>query len=103
MVLSEIEKSLADKHPNIIKADIRRILQIILSEISDALQRSQAVELRGFGRFSVVIKKPRIGRNPRDGSRVEVVSKKAIRWKCSKTLFNLLNKNFTEKKIPDTY
>ena len=43
MVLSEIEKSLADKHPNILKADIRRILQIILSEISDALQRSQAV------------------------------------------------------------
>ena len=59
MVLSEIEKSLADKHPNIIKADIRRILQIILSEISDALQRSQAVELRGFGRFSVITKKPK--------------------------------------------
>ena len=103
MVLSEIEKSLADKHPNIIKADIRRILQTILSEISDALQRSQAVELRGFGRFSVITKKPRIGRNPRDGSKIDVPSKKAIRWKCSKTLFNLLNKNFTEKKIPDTY
>ena len=103
MVLSEIEKSLADKHPNIIKADIRRILQTILSEISDALQRSQAVELRGFGRFSVIPKKPRIGRNPRDGSKIDVPSKKAIRWKCSKTLFNLLNKNFTEKKISDTY
>ena len=103
MVLSEIEKRLADKHPNILKADIRKILQIILSEIFDALKRSQAVELRGFGRFSIVTKKPRIGRNPRDGSKVEVASKKAIRWKCSKTLFNLLNKNFTEKKIPDTY
>ena len=103
MVLSEIEKSLADKHPNIIKADIRRILQIILSEISDALQRSQAVELRGFGRFSVITKKPRIGRNPRNGSKIDVPSKKAIRWKCSKTLFNLLNKNFTENKISGTY
>ena len=102
MVLSEIEKSLADKHPNILKADIRRILQIILSEISDALQRSQAVELRGFGRFSVITKKPRIGRNPRDGSKIDVPSKKAIRWKCSKTLFNLLNKNFTETRISDT-
>ena len=102
MVLSEIEKRLADKHPNILKTDICRILKIILSEITDALSRSQAVELRGFGRFSVVTKKPRTGRNPRDGSKVEVPSKKAIRWKCSKTLFNLLNKNFTEKKISDT-
>ena len=103
MVLSEIEKGLADKHPNILKSDIRKILQIILSEISEALSHSRAVELRGFGRFSVVLKKPRTGRNPRDGSRVQVKSKKAIRWKCSKTLFNLLNKNFTENKISDIY
>ena len=103
MVLSKIEKGLADKHPGILRADIRKILQIILSEISDALSRSQAVELRGFGRFSVVTKKPRTGRNPRDGSKVEIRSKKAIRWKCSKILFSQLNKNFTEKKISDTY
>ena len=99
MVLSEIEKGLADKHPNLLKSDIRKILDIILSEISEALIHSQAVELRGFGRFSIIIKKPRVGRNPRDGSKVEILSKKAIRWKCSKTLFNLLNKNFTENEI----
>ena len=103
MVLSEIERRLTDKYPNILKADIRKILQIIISEITDALNRSQAVELRGFGRFSVITKKPRIGRNPRDGSKVKVPPKKAVKWKCSKTLFNLLNKNFTEKKISDTY
>ena len=103
MVLSEIEKKLADKHPNILKADIRKILNIILTEISDALQRSQSVELRGFGRFSVVTKKSRTARNPRNGTIVEVPSKKAIKWKCSKILFNLLNKNFTENKISDTH
>ena len=103
MVLSEIEKRLADKNPNILKTDIRKILKIILSEITIALCNSQAVELRGFGRFSVTNRKFRIGRNPRDGSKIEVPSKKAIRWKCSKTLFNLLNKNFTEKKISDIY
>ena len=101
MVLSEIEKRLADKHPNVLKTDIRKISQIILSEISNALCNSLPVELRGFGRFSVIIKKPRIGRNPRDGSKIDVPSKKAIKWKCSKNLFNLLNKNFTEKKISD--
>ena len=99
MVLSEIEKALANKCPNILKTDIRKILQIILSEIMSALSRSQAVELRGFGRFSVVIRKSRIGRNPRDGSKVQVSSKKAIKWKCSKTLLTILNKNFDGKEI----
>ena len=102
MVLSEIEKRLADKHPNILKADIRKILKIILSEITDALCHDQAVELRGFGRFTVVTRKSRLGRNPRSGENVKVSSKRAIRWKCSKTLFNLLNKNFTETRISDT-
>ena len=102
MVLSGIEKSLADQHPSILKTDIRRITTIILTEITEALGKSQSVELRGFGRFSVVIKKSRIARNPHDGSRVDVSSKKAIKWKCSKKLFNLINNNFTENKISDT-
>ena len=103
MVLSEIEKRLADKRPNILKTDIRKILQIILTEIMAALCRSQAVELRGFGRFSVTLRKSRLSRNPRDGSKVKVPSKKAIKWKCSKTLFASLNKNFTENKISANY
>ena len=102
MVLSEIEKRLADKHPSILRDDINKILQIILSEITDALCRSQPVELRGFGRFSVTIRKSRQGRNPQNGSKVEVPSKKAIKWKCSKSLFAQLNKNFTEVKISVT-
>ena len=101
MVLSGIEKSLADQHPSILKTDIRRITTIILTEIIEALKKSQAIELRGFGRFSVVTKKSRIARNPQDGSRVEVSSKKAVKWKCSKNLFNLLNNNFTGNKISD--
>ena len=101
MVLSGIEKRLADQHPTILKTDVRRITTIILTEIKEALDKSQAVELRGFGRFSVVTKKSRIARNPQDGSRVEVSSKKAVKWKCSKNLFNLLNNNFTGNKISD--
>ena len=75
---------------------------LILSEITDALCRSQPVELRGFGRFSVTIRKSRQGRNPQNGPKVEVPSKKAIKWKCSKSLFAQLNKNFTEDKISVT-
>jgi len=101
MVLSDIEKRLANQHPTILKTDIRRISTTILTEITEALNKSQAVELRGFGRFSVVTKKSRIARNPQNGSKVEVVAKKGVKWKCSKNLFDLLNNNFTENKISD--
>ena len=101
MVLSDIEKRLADQHPTILKTDIRRIATTILTEITEALNKSQAVEFRGFGRFSVVTKKSRTARNPQNGSKVEVASKKGVKWKCSKNLFDLLNNNFTENKISD--
>ena len=102
IVRSQIEQRLADVHPNILRKDINRILEIILSEITDALCHNKAVEIRSFGRFSVKTRKSRTCRNPRTGSKIEVASKQAIRWKCSKSLLNRLNKNFIENKISAT-
>ena len=102
IVRSQIELRLADVHPNILRKDINRVVKIILSEITEALRRSEAVEIRSFGRFSAKTQKSRICRNPRTGSKIEVPLKQAIRWKCSKSLLNQLNKNFTENKISAT-
>lgn len=101
-VLSQIEKRLRDEHANILGSDIRRIIKIILSEISEALYRDEAVEIRGFGRFSTKIRKSRTGRNPRTGVKLNVPSKRVLKWKASKVLLKRLNKNFTENKISDT-
>ena len=98
-VLSQIEKRLRDKHANILGPDIRRVIKIILSEISEALYREEAVEIRGFGRFSTKISKSRTGRNPRTGVKLNVPSKRVLKWKTSKVLLKRLNKNFTENKI----
>ena len=102
IVRSQIEQRLADVHPNILRKDINRIVKIIFSEITESLCRNEAVEIRSFGRFSAKTQKPRICRNPKTGSKVEVPSKQTIRWKCSKSLLNQLNQNFTENKISVT-
>ena len=99
IVRSQIEQQLADLHPNILRKDINRIVEIILSEITGALCRNEAVEIRNFGRFSAKTQKSRICRNPKTGSKIEVPSKQTIRWKCSKSLLNRLNNNFSENKI----
>ena len=103
MVRSELIKILATKYPNILYKDVERIINLIFLEIIDALIRGENIEVRGFGTYKIVNRKARIGRNPKNSEVIQVPAKKAVRWKTSKVLFNHLNKNFTEKKISDTY
>jgi len=90
-------------HPNMLRKDLEKILEIIFFEITEALRRGENIEIRGFGTYKVTKKKARIGRNPKNSKPVQIPEKKAIRWKMSKTFFNRLNKNFTENEISDTY
>ena len=103
MVRSELVQKLCNMHPNILRKDIEKIVDIIFYEIIEALYRDEAVEIRGFGRFKIVMRKARIGRNPKNSKAVQVPAKKAIKWKMSKILFKRLNKNFTENKISAIY
>ena len=103
MVRSELLQKLCNHHPGLLRKDIKKILEIIFLEISEALCREKSIEIRGFGIFKTTLRKARIGRNPKNSELVQIPEKKAIKWKMSKTFFNRLNKNFTENKISDTY
>ena len=102
MVKSELVQKLCNMHPNMLRKDIEKILDIIIFEIIEALCHNEAIEIRGFGRFKTVMRKARIGRNPKNSKVVQIPAKKAIKWKMSKILFKRLNKNFTENKISAT-
>ena len=102
MVKSELVQKLCNIYPNVLRKDIEKIVEIITCEMIEALRRNEAVEIRGFGRFKTVMRKARVGRNPKNSETVQIPAKKAIKWKMSKTLFKRLNKNFTENKISAT-
>ena len=103
MVKSELVQRLCNMYPNILRKDIEKILDIIIFEMIEALYRNEAVEIRGFGRFKTVMRKDRIGRNPKNSKVIQIPAKKAIKWKMSKILFKRLNKNFNENKISANY
>ena len=103
MVRSELLQKLCNLYPNLLRKDIKKILEIIFHELTQALCRGENIEMRGFGIFKTTVKKARIGRNPKNSASVQIPEKRAIKWKMSKTFFNRLNKNFTENKISDTY
>ena len=102
MVKSELIQLLCNMHPNILRKDIEKIVEIIIFEMIEALCRNEAVEIRGWGRMKTVIRKARTGRNPKNSKVVQIPTKKAVKWKMSKILFRRLNKNFTENKISAT-
>ena len=103
MVRSELLQKLCNLHPNILRKDMKKILEIIFLEIAEALRKGENIEIRGFGIFKTTTRKARMGRNPKNSESVQIPEKKTIKWKISKNFFMRLNKNFTENKISDTY
>ena len=90
---SKLLKQLSDNYPNFLKKDLEKFIDIFLKEIKIALQKNEACELRGFGRFSTRLQKKRISRNPKTGEKIETLEKKNVHFKMSKNLFNKLNSN----------
>ena len=91
IVKSKLLKQLADNYPNFLKRDLKKFLNIFLTEIKNSLKRGERVELRGFGMWSTHIQKARISRNPKTGEKVATPEKKTIHFKMAKELFKKLN------------
>ena len=56
-----------------------------------SLRAGDKIEIRGFGSFRTRQRKPRVGRNPKTGDRVDVPAKKIPFFKPSKELKDLVN------------
>ena len=73
------------------KKDTAIIVNLILENISRALETSDKVELRGFGSFKVKSRRSRAARNPRSGDSVMVPAKLVPYFKASNELKARLN------------
>lgn len=73
------------------KKETELIVNTIFDSITDALAKSEKVELRGFGSFRVRRRKARRGRNPKTGSSVSVPQKRVPFFKVGKRLKELVN------------
>ena len=91
IVKSELIKELKRSYPNFLTKDLNKIIEIILREIKETLERGEGVEFRNFGTFRTNIQKASIRRNPKTGQKVSVPKKKTIKWKMSRELFKKLN------------
>ena len=73
------------------RKDSESIVETIFDSVVRALRRSEKIEIRRFGSFRTRQRKPRTGRNPKTGEKVEVPAKTIPFFKPSKELKDLIN------------
>ncbi len=88
---SELIEKIAAKNPNLMLKDVEKIVNVILNKIISTLAKGDRVEFRGFGAFSVRKRAPRVAKNPRTGTKVEVAERNITHFKTGKELHEMLN------------
>jgi len=79
----DIVKSIAGEL-NLPQVEVKKVVQMTLESIVEALEKKGRIELRNFGVFEVKARKPRKARNPRTNEVVFVPAKKAVTFKPGK-------------------
>ncbi|TVQ85134.1 MAG: integration host factor subunit alpha [Micavibrio sp.] len=62
------------------------LVEMVLEEICQALERGEVVKISSFGTFSVRQKGQRIGRNPKTGEEVPILPRRVLSFRASNTL-----------------
>lgn len=88
---SDLIELLSKKLPNMAGRDVEVIVNTIFDSMTDALRAGDRIEIRGFGSFEVRVRKPRVGRNPKTGSSVNVSERRVPFFKVGKELRERVN------------
>ncbi len=81
MVKSELIEVLQKRMPDMMLRDVELALNVILQQMSEALESGERIEVRGFGAFSLRQHPARIGRNPKTGETVHLPSRSVVHFK----------------------
>ena len=89
---SDLIEMLIKKLPNLAGRDVEVIVNTIFDSMTESLKTGDRIEIRGFGSFEVRTRRPRLGRNPKTGSSVDVGERRVPFFKVGKELRERVNK-----------
>jgi integration host factor subunit beta len=81
MTRSELINRLAMRFPMLTRQDAAASVATIIDAISNCLASRGRAEIRGFGSFSINVRPPRLGHNPKTGESVPVPEKAVPHFK----------------------
>jgi len=77
-------------HPN----DVRNVIQSFLDRMTDYLANGDRLEFRDFGVFETVMRKQKIGRNPKNASvPIVIPARPAVKFTAGKKMKKLIEKD----------
>ncbi len=90
MTKADLVEKVAE-HASLSKAEAEVVVNTVLESIVRSLRGGDKIELRGFGSFRLRMRRPRQGRNPKTGTKVDVPGKAVPYFKPGKELREMLN------------
>lgn len=91
MTKSDLVQTLSEKVTSLTKKECEVIVDTVFHHMKDALQRGEKIEIRGFGSFTVRLRRAKEGRNPKTGEKVSIPEKRIPFFKVGKELRELVN------------
>ena len=73
------------------KKECASIIESLFAIIKADLNNGNDVMISGFGKWTVLKKKARNGRNPKTGKAMTIAARKVVTFKSSKVLRNVVN------------
>ena len=70
------------------RTESARLVELVLKEIINCLERGETVKLASFGSFVVRSKGQRMGRNPKTGEVVPILPRRVLLFKASKSSYS---------------
>ncbi len=72
------------------KSTCKECLEAFISTVSHALKTGKTVVLTGFGAFTVMKRKARVGVNPATGKKMQIAAKKVPKFRPGKALRHMI-------------
>ena len=87
----ELIEKISRNQDQLPQRDIELSVKTIINCMTRALSAGEGIEIRGFGSFSLRYRRPRIGRNPKSGIKVQINERYVPHFKPGKNLKKRVN------------
>jgi DNA-binding protein HU-beta len=94
---NELIDLLAEEH-ELTKTFARDLVDSLFQKITDSVQDGEEVAIFGFGKFKVVERGARKGRNPQTGEAIKIAASKNLKFESAKSLKETLNTKRRSRK-----
>lgn len=86
MLKGDLIEQIGSDLDGVLKKDLAQSVDIIIETMAQALAQGQRVEIRGFGSFSTRERQPKVTKNPKTGTIMNIPQRTTLHFTMSKSL-----------------